>query len=239
MKSRSLTIALLFAGLIFGAHLRAQSPSPTASPERNATDEQSPGKNLSPDGKWKYDCRESIKYECLAEVVNAATNEVAVDLDGDLNVYGKYSKRSNLVWAPDSKRFAFNFPGPAPHAFYESVAFYQLRSDNWVLLQSLAKTNPVSKAISRAIDARLAAERTKKHLKAKATSASDVVTKVHEWSDPDTVIIYAYEEDGEASGQTVRADFLFTVKIDDAGKFKLVKTQQLSEEESQKYQKDS
>jgi hypothetical protein len=235
MKSLSLTIGLLFAGLTLGAPLRAQS----ASPEANPAEHQSAAKKLSPDGKWKYDCRESIKYECLAELVNAATNEVVVNLDGDLDVYGKYSKRSNLVWAPDSKRFAFNFPGAASHAFYETVAFYQLRGDQWVLLQSLAKPSPVSKAISKVIDGRLASERTRKHLAAKSTSASDIVTKVHEWSDPTTAIIYSYEEDGAASGETVRADFLFTVKIDDAGKLKLVKTEQLSEEESQKYQKDT
>ena len=86
------------------------------------------------------------------------------------------------------------------------------------MLESLAKANPISKAISKAISGGLAVERTKKHIKAKATAATEIVTKVHEWTDPDTVIVYAYEEDGE---------------------LKIVKTQQLSEEESQKYQLDS
>jgi hypothetical protein len=54
-----------------------------------------------------------------------------------------------------------------------------------------------------------------------------------------TVIVYAYEEDGEETGKTVRADFLFTLKFDEAGKLKIVKTQQLSEEESKKYQQNS
>jgi len=63
--------------------------------------------------------------------------------------------------------------------------------------------------------------------------------KVHEWTDPDTAIVYAYEEDGEEMGKTVRVDFFFTLKFDEAGKLKIVKTQQLSEEESQKYQQDS
>ena len=107
------------------------------------------------------------------------------------------------------------------------------------MLESLAKANPISKAISKAISGRLAAERTKKHIKAKATGAIEIVAKVHEWTDPDTVIVYAYEEDGEETGKTVRADFLFTLKFDEAGKLKIVKTQQLSEAESQKYQQDS
>ena len=62
------------------------------------------------------------------------------------------------------------------------------------------------------------------------------MAKVHEWTDPDTVIVYAYEEDGEKTGKTIRADFLFILKFDKAGKLKIVKTQRLSEEESQKYQ---
>jgi hypothetical protein len=65
------------------------------------------------------------------------------------------------------------------------------------------------------------------------------VAKVHEWTDPDTVIVYAYEEDGEETGKTIRADFLFTLKFDEDGKLKIVKTQQLSEDESQKYRQDS
>jgi xanthine dehydrogenase molybdopterin-binding subunit B len=75
----------------------------------------------------------------------------------------------------------------------------------------------------------------KKHIKAKATAATEIVAKVHEWTDPNTVLVYAYEEDGEETGKTVRVDFLFTLKFDEAGKLKIVKTQQLSEKESEKY----
>ena len=43
----------------------------------------------------------------------------------------------------------------------------------------------------------------------------------------------------EETGKTIRVDFLFTLKFDEAGKLKIVKTQQLSEEESRKYRQDS
>jgi hypothetical protein len=205
--------------------MHAQSPSP------------SEVKNLSPDKKWEYDCPQSIEYECAPEVVNAGTNETVVDLDGDLGVYGKYSKRSNIAWAPDSKRFAFNFSQPAPHAFYETVAFYQLHDDEWEMLESL-DDNPISKTISKAIRGGLAMERAKKRIK--KASAGEVVAKVHEWTDSDTALVYAYEEDGEDyTDKTVRVDFLFTLKFDQAGNLKIVKTQQLSEEESKKYEQDS
>jgi hypothetical protein len=194
-------------------------------------------KTLSPDKKWEYDCPQSFEYECAPEVVKAGTDEIVVDLDGDLGVYGKYSKRSNIVWAPDSKRFAFNFPQPAAHAFYETLAFYQLHGDKWEMLESL-DDNPISKTISKAIRDGLAVERRKKHIK-KGTGPSETVTKAHEWTDPDTVLVYAYEDDGDETGKTVRVDFLFTVKFDQTGKSKIVKTQQLSEEESKKYEQDS
>ena len=235
MNSRFLTIATLLLSWSCSEQMRAQSPSP----RQNAIDQQSDAKSLSPDKNWEYDCPESIEYECSPEVGKAGSDDIVVDLDGDLNVYGKYSKRSNIVWAPDSKRFAFNFPQPAAHAFYETLAFYELHGDKWEMLESLANANPISKAISKAISGGLAAERKKQHIKAKATGAIEIVAKVHEWTDPNTVLVYAYEEDGEETGKTVRVDFLFTLKFDEAGKLKIVKTQQLSEKESQKYERDS
>lgn len=231
MNSRFLTIATLLLSWSYSEQMRAQSPSP----KQNAIDQQSDAKSLSPDKNWEYDCPESVEYECSPEVVKAGSDETVVDLDGDLNVYGKYSKRSNIVWAPDSKRFAFNFSQPAAHAFYETLAFYELHGDKWEMSESLANANPTSKAISKAISGGLAVARTKKHIKAKATAATEIVAKVHEWTDPNTVLVYAYEEDGEETGKTVRVDFLFTLKFDEAGKLKIVKTQQLSEKESEKY----
>ena len=235
MNSRFLTIATLFLSWSCSEQMRAQSPSP----KQNAIDQQSDAKSLSPDKNWEYDCPASVEYECSPEVGKAGSDDIVVDLDGDLNVYGKYSKRSNIVWAPDSKHFAFNFPQPAAHAFYETLAFYELHGDKWEMSESLANANPISKAISRAISGGLAVERKKQHIKAKATAATDIVTKAHEWTDPNTVLVYAYEEDGEETGKTVRVDFLFTLKFDEAGKLKIVKTQQLSETESQKYERDS
>ena len=158
MSSRFVLIAVSYACLGLCAQTHAQSPSP------------SEVKNLSPDKKWEYDCPYSIEYECAPEVVKAGTNETVVDLDGDL------------------KRFAFNFSQPAAHAFYETLAFDELHGDEWEMLESLAKANPISKAISKAITGGLAVERTKKHIKAKATGAIEIVAKVHEWTDPDTVL---------------------------------------------------
>jgi hypothetical protein len=71
----------------------------------------------------------------------------------------------------------------SPDKKWEYVAFYELHGDEWGMLESLAKANPISKTISKAISGGLAGERTKKHIKSKATSATEIVTRVHEWTD--------------------------------------------------------
>ena len=44
---------------------------------------------------------------------------------------------ARVVWAPDSKRFAFIFRELTPEAFYDvTIGLYQLRGDKWVRLRS-------------------------------------------------------------------------------------------------------
>ena len=111
---------------------------------------------------------------------------------------------------------------------------------DWATYESrfLSPRNLTNVLRQTSINGVLAVERTKKHMKAKASAATEIVAKAHEWTDPNTILVYAYEEDGEETGKTVRADFLFTLTVDAAGKLKIVKTQQLSETESQKYERD-
>ena len=60
------------------------------------------------------------------------------------------------------------------------------------------------------------------------------VLKVRKWTDADTAILYApcY---GRMSGE-LEAGFLFTVKFDDAGNWKIVKTHQMSKMELEEAQ---
>src|SRR5437773_7569731 len=82
-------------------------------------------RNLSPDKQWEYK---------RGEIVKAGAMQVVLDLDQELEVYGP---ETEIVWAPDSKRFGFNYsPLHAHHTTYNKVAFYQLRGDKWVALHS-------------------------------------------------------------------------------------------------------
>jgi hypothetical protein len=137
-------------------------------------------------------------------------------------------ENAKIVWAPDSKRVAFNYSQPCKHCTYDTIAFYQLRDGKWVRLRS-----PVDQASERTQLAQLA-----KHLPKSARWAHDVL-KVREWIDANTAILYAYSywSVGDV-GDFKEAHFLFTLKFDTEGKWKIVKTHQMSDKEVEKKDKE-
>jgi uncharacterized protein YecT (DUF1311 family) len=129
---------------------------------------------------------------------------------------------ANVVWAPDLKRFAFNLYS---RTTYATVAFYQLRNDKWVALHS-----PVDKALEHTQLAQLARKYSPKNAYRKGDSSpvSDYL-QARSWTDANTVILYAYSE-----GNGGEAAALFTLKFDEAGNWKIVKTHQMSDKEIEK-----
>lgn len=227
---RRLSISFVLAALFATSPVFSQTPTPKTNTTPAPT---------SPDKRWSYDCAPSVLDECLPQLVNATTNDVVVDLEGDSGVYGRYSRRANVAWSPDSKRFAFNFAEVASHAYFTTTSFYELRGDKWELLESFSKDDSTAgMAVTKALDDALAAERRKRHLKARKGEPSGRVIRVQEWTDPDTAVVYAYAL-GDAETGTMRVDLLLTLKFDKAGKIKVAKTQKLSEKEREKYEKDS
>jgi hypothetical protein len=128
---------------------------------------------------------------------------------------------ATAVWAPDLKRFAFNL-GYRTGTVGEAVAFYQLRDNKWVALQS-----PVDEASKHTQLAQLARKYSPKNAYRKGDSSpvSDSL-RVRLWTDASTAILYAYSEwsAGEAAA-------LFTLKFDEAGNWKVVKMHRLSKKE--------
>ena len=126
---------------------------------------------------------------------------------------------SNVVWAPDLKRFAFNLYS---RTSYATVAFYQLRNDKWVALQS-----PADEASEHTQLAQLARKYSPKNAYRKGDSspASDYL-KARSWTDANTVILSAHSEGNEGE-----AAALFTLKFDEAGNWKIVKMHRMSAKE--------
>ncbi|SRR6266496_78535 len=127
---------------------------------------------------------------------------------------------SNVVWAPDLKRFAFSLYYRLKD--YSTVAFYQLRNDKWVALQS-----PVDEASEHTQLAQLARKYSPKNTYRKGDSSpvSDYL-EARSWTDANTVILYAHSE-----GDKGEAAALFTLKFDEAGNWKIVKMHRMSAKE--------
>jgi hypothetical protein len=174
---------------------------------------------VSPDKQWEYEC---IEYP---RIVKAGTTQLVLDLDQELKVNGAERRLADILWAPDSKRFAFNYiPANAHHTSRETVALYQLRDDKWVALHS-----PVDKASERAQLAQLAEKYLPKNSYGRRfldSSPEDDTLKVRKWTDANTAILYAYSQTDEEQGAV-----LFTMKFDAEGNWKIVKTHRLSKKE--------
>src|SRR5207249_5283245 len=119
--------------------LASSTPEPPAStPESTSEQAQSisetgrasssSARSVSPDKQWEYKCDEYYTGTCAPKIVKAGTGEVVLDLGQDLEVHEGEAGDAEVIWAADSKRFAFNYtPVHAHHTRVECVAFYQLR----------------------------------------------------------------------------------------------------------------
>ena len=203
---RRVALGCLCGFLAFVQSITAQEPSPSPT-------------SVSLDKQWEYRCDGGL----WSSIVKTGTNKMVLDLSNELEV--PYCQDAQVIWAPDSKRFAFNYSPPhAPHTTYQTVAFYQLHGDKWVALPS-----PVDDTSERTQLVQLAKKQLSKSSYARRADPGRDVLKVREWTDADTAILYApcY---GRTSGQ-LDAAFRFTLKFNDAGDWNIVKTHRMSKKE--------
>jgi len=167
--------------------------------------------SISPDGHWEY----RIAGEQFPEIAKAGAREVTLDLAGKHEV--PYPQDEAVAWAPDSKSFAFHFSPPhASHTSYDMVVVYRLRGEEWVAAKPLAESEPVLSQL-----AQLGKGRLPKNLARDKAGERDIL-KLRQWIDADTALFYAFSSHfGHKSGNT-KATYLFTLKFDDQGKWKIV-----------------
>src|SRR5438552_5117238 len=177
---------------------------------------------VSPDKQWEY--------HSDARIVKAGTSQAVLDLSKS------EPENAKIVWAPDSKRFAFNYGQTCKHCTYDTIAFYQLRDEKWVALRSL-----VDERSERGQLAQLAKEHLPKSAHERRIWRSQPthdLLKVREWIDANTAILCAYSQwfMGDEQGH-LEANFLFTLKFDADGNWKIVKTHRMSDKEVEKRDK--
>jgi hypothetical protein len=180
---------------------------------------------VSPDKQWEYQCVDGV----WSQIVKVGTAHFVVDLSNELEV--PYCHDAEVVWTPDSKRFAFNYSPPhAPHTSYETIAFYQLRDDKWVALRS-----PVDESSEQAQLVQLAGEHLPKTARPHPSwkPVRDIL-RLRKWTDLNTAILYAYAAWDGSGSRNAETAFLFTVKFDPEGNWKIIKTQQISKKDIEK-----
>jgi uncharacterized protein YecT (DUF1311 family) len=189
---------------------------------------ESSATSISPDKKWRYTGGNTHK------LVEAATNEVALEFSCSL---GEHNFPAPL-WAPDSKRFALSCSGGKG----DETSVYQLRDNRWAEPdEALGNGDEILEQAGKILDT----QAKKKGLrKGTFLHMNWWTVEADHWIDPNTLVVYAsmletvHRSNGEFVGPSFGTDLLFTLKFDDAGKWKIVKTHQMSEKEVEKHKKE-
>jgi hypothetical protein len=187
--------------------------------------EKPQARSVSPDGKWELRAGAAGEQDDFV-IAKAGSDETPVVLseeeyaDGLAEALGRAPTYANIVWAPDSKRFAFNLqPGKA----YQTAQFYQLDGNTWRKLDSLESNAATFAPLDRSM------ARQKKNLKQPLWPFL-TSWQVRKWIDSSTALLYAHRaETFEISDETeeVTASFFFTLKFDPAGNWKIVRTREV------------
>ena len=178
-------------------------------------------RSVSPDGKWEL--RAGAREQDDFVIAKVGSNKTSVVLseeeyaDGLAEHLGRKPGYANMVWAPDSKRFAFNLQ---PGKGYQTAQFYQLDKDTWRKLDALESNAATTAPLDRSM------ARQKKKLKLPLWPFL-TSWQVRKWIDPRTALLYAHRaETFEISDETneVTASFFFTLKFDPVGKWEVIRT---------------
>ncbi len=197
-----------------------------------APNEKEANTSISPDKKWEY---QPPGEETGAKIVKAGTKEVAEDLC-DISSCGE----ATVLWAPDSKRFAFNWG----QGRTRQTALYQLRDDQWVALEFPSNDDIFEKQPNDIVAGQLKKEglsEKKLEKQGKFLRLIWSTMKVDRWLDSNTAIVHVSLQQvaarRDAPGEMDNgygADLLYTLKFDVAGKWKIVKTHRMSDKEVEK-----
>jgi hypothetical protein len=212
------TLVLAVVGVMSCVFSNAQESSPPA--------EEQPSE-MSPDKKWEY-----LGGEDEPKIVATDTKQVVLHLSDQ--------GPGNVLWAPDSKRFAYNWGQGRTH----QTAFYQLRDDHWVALDFPGDNDEFEKQANDIVAGQLKKEglsEKKLEKQGKFLRLIWSTMNVDRWLDSNTAIVHVSLRQvaarRDAPGEMDNgygADLLFTLKFDPSGKWKIVKTHRMSKKEIEK-----
>jgi hypothetical protein len=185
---------------------------------------------LSPDKKWAYRL-----VEDQPAIVRAESGEVVLKLSDD----GGSPESGKVLWAPDSRRVAFNYRSGTR---YYTCAVYELAGEKWKELPDLeTKATKVVEMIERA------EQRARKRLGATKSAHRRRINdtwEVRRWIDADTFEALASSEatvvlkDESADPGSFDTTVLFTVKCDNRGGWRITRLHEPSNAELRKLNAD-
>ena len=127
-------------------------------------------------------------------------------------------------------RFAITCPGGKG----SSTSVYQLRNGKWETGEELGNGDEIMDRAGNIIQA----QAKKKGMPKKTFLHMNRWTvEPEKWSDPSTLVVYAamwevaHRNDGSYAGASYGTDLLLTLKFDDSGGWKIIKTHEMSEKE--------
>ena len=189
--------------------------------------EKPPARSVSPDGKWEFRAGAAGEQADFV-IAKAGSDETSLVLseeeyaDGLAEALGRAPGYANVVWAPDSKRFAFNVQ---PAKGYQTAQFYQLNGNTWRKLDSVESNAATTAPLDRSM------ARQKKKLKLPSPDSGWPIInswQVRKWIDSSTALLYARREKTfEVKKESIRAAFLFTLKFDPAGHWEIARTREV------------
>jgi hypothetical protein len=195
---------------------------------------------VSPDKRWEYQYSNGVG----PQLVKAGTSEAVLDLSDALpsekNGINTDNRETEVVWAPDSKRVAFNYVAHEHRSNgFGTTVLFELRNDKWVFLRSPLDSAEVSAAPeagpgddNRDQLAKLAKKYLRKNTYKAAVLRSRMTgdfLRVVRWSNPDTAVFWAFSSDTSIGA-------LAELKVDGKGNWKLVTAKVLSGKAAEKQQ---
>jgi hypothetical protein len=192
--------------------------------------EEEPKKPTYPSPNKRYELRseEDLKEGGIA-IVDVKTKEIVCELPED--AVNTFVAEARVVWSPDSKRFAFNCHLGTR---YETTYLFQKRGEKFVAMKS-PESPALSAVVKGAQDAQL-----KELGLPKKTYRRRIWDKwqVTRWLDANTVEVIASSTESVVVKDEESADFdawyLFTLKFDDEGNFKVLKQRAMTAKEIKK-----
>jgi hypothetical protein len=187
--------------------------------------EPGPPQSLSPDGKWEF--RLAAPDQRIFVIAKRGSKETSVALSEDGG--GTFAQYAKVIWAPDSKRFAFNY---RPGFRDQEMQIFQLEGDEWRELASPGSSDAITAPIERSMEA----QRKKLKLSPKKTGRpiSDGC-QARRWIDPGTLLVYARSaETFEIKGEMEEVgDACFvTIKFSAQGEWEPTRTRLLSKKDA-------